>query len=250
MVLDTSLLHTQQYKVRIKGKVEQPREMGSAFPYTSVLYLLKREPRLEGDNFTYLLLSISVRRLHPVIPQSWYINTSLCWSANSDATICNISLENVLFFSPSVPLMFVRLTLMVCEIGDKLLYICWFARCCTEVCSMSTWNSWVVLIMLFLHVLYIDLRPDQTCQSKDGGSFIFRCPVMGRDCVGELGWQYVTGLKSHGTVTNWCTERGWPVNWMTVISARWSNMPFQRRRKLHIPLAIYGKRLSGHKTII
>ena len=31
--------------------------------------------------------------------------------------------------------------------------------------------------------------------------------------VGELGWQYGTGLKSHGTVTNWCTGREWPVNW-------------------------------------
>ena len=28
------------------------------------------------------------------------------------------------------------------------------------------------------------------------------------------------------------------------------NMPFQRRRKWHIPLAIYGKRLSGRRTII
>ena len=36
MVLDTSLLNTQQYKVRIKGKVEQARERSSAFPYTSV----------------------------------------------------------------------------------------------------------------------------------------------------------------------------------------------------------------------
>ena len=36
MVLDTSLLNTQQYKVRIKGKVEQSREMSSVFPYTSV----------------------------------------------------------------------------------------------------------------------------------------------------------------------------------------------------------------------
>ena len=36
MVLDTSLLHTQQYKVRIKGKVEQSRERSSALPYTSV----------------------------------------------------------------------------------------------------------------------------------------------------------------------------------------------------------------------
>ena len=38
MVLDTSLLNTQQYKVRIKGKVEQSRERSSALPYTSVLH--------------------------------------------------------------------------------------------------------------------------------------------------------------------------------------------------------------------
>ena len=74
-------------------------------------------------------------------------------------------------------------------------------------------------------LLYIDLRPGQTCHSKDGGSVY----SIG---VGELGWQNETGLKSHGTVTNWCTGREWPVNCMTVISARWrSNMPFQRRRK-------------------
>ena len=35
--------------------------------------------------------------------------------------------------------------------------------------------------------------------------------------------------KSCGTVIDWCTGRDWPVNCMTVISARWqSNMPFQR----------------------
>ena len=36
MVLDTSLLNTQQYKVRIKGKVEQLRKRIIALPYTSV----------------------------------------------------------------------------------------------------------------------------------------------------------------------------------------------------------------------
>ena len=36
MVLDTSFIITQQYKVRIKGKVEQSRERSSALPYTSV----------------------------------------------------------------------------------------------------------------------------------------------------------------------------------------------------------------------
>ena len=36
MVQDASLLNTQQYKVRIKGKVEQSRKRSSAFPYTLV----------------------------------------------------------------------------------------------------------------------------------------------------------------------------------------------------------------------
>ena len=74
--------------------------------------------------------------------------------------------------------------------------------------------------------MYIDLRPGQTCHSKDA-------EVTYSIGVGELGWQYGTGLKSHGTVTDWCTSRKWPVNCMTVISAWWqSNMPFQRRREV------------------
>ena len=36
MVLDTSLLNTQHYKVRIKGIEEQSRERSSTLPYTSV----------------------------------------------------------------------------------------------------------------------------------------------------------------------------------------------------------------------
>ena len=36
MVLDITLLNTQHYKVRIKGKVEQSREWSSALPYISV----------------------------------------------------------------------------------------------------------------------------------------------------------------------------------------------------------------------
>ena len=36
MVLDASLFNTQQYKVCIRGKVEQSRERSSAFPYTLV----------------------------------------------------------------------------------------------------------------------------------------------------------------------------------------------------------------------
>ena len=71
-----------------------------------------------------------------------------------------------------------------------------------------------------IHLLYIDLRPGQTCHSKDA-------EVAYSIGVGELGWQYGTGLKFYGT--NWCTGRGWPGNCMRVISAWWrSNMPFQR----------------------
>ena len=36
ILLDPSLLNTQHYEVRIKGKVEQSRERSSALPYTVV----------------------------------------------------------------------------------------------------------------------------------------------------------------------------------------------------------------------
>ena len=36
MLLDATLLNTQYYKVRIKSKAKQSREMSSAVPYTSV----------------------------------------------------------------------------------------------------------------------------------------------------------------------------------------------------------------------
>ena len=50
--------------------------------------------------------------------------------------------------------------------------------------------------------------------------------------------------KSHYTLIDWRTGRGWPLNCMTVISARWrSHRPFQRKRKWHIPVARYRKEL-------
>ena len=36
MILDATLLNTQHYKVRVKGKVELSRERSSALPHTSV----------------------------------------------------------------------------------------------------------------------------------------------------------------------------------------------------------------------
>ena len=41
MVLDTSLLNTQYYKVCIKGKVEQSRERSSTHPHLSVVAIEK-----------------------------------------------------------------------------------------------------------------------------------------------------------------------------------------------------------------
>ena len=75
MVLDTALLNTQQYKVRIKGKMEQSRERSSALPYTSVWQLLKREPsghpRLKVDNFTYLQSENKTRQSNHTPPPTY-----------------------------------------------------------------------------------------------------------------------------------------------------------------------------------
>ena len=60
MVLDTSWHNTQQYKVRIKGKVEQSRERTSALSYIhlGVEAIKKRafwSPLTTVANFTYNL---------------------------------------------------------------------------------------------------------------------------------------------------------------------------------------------------
>ena len=55
MVLDTSLLNTQQYKVRIKGKVEQSSERSYAPSYTWCSSYWKGS--LLIDNFTFYMAS-------------------------------------------------------------------------------------------------------------------------------------------------------------------------------------------------
>ena len=50
-------------------------------------------------------------------------------------------------------------------------------------------------IIMYYSLLYIDLRPGQTCHSKYGRSDTFRWPVMGRNRVGGLGWQYGTRCR-------------------------------------------------------
>ena len=76
IVLDVSLLNTQHYKVRIKGKVEKFWERSSALPYTLVQQLSKREPsghpRLWSPTlliyiYIYPLLYINLRTI--VLPR-------------------------------------------------------------------------------------------------------------------------------------------------------------------------------------
>ena len=84
-----------------------------------------------------------------------------------------------------------------------------------------------------VQLLYIDLRPGQTCHSK----VMHRKEMTHSDDSYEKKsrrWTWLTIwdlVKSHGTGIDWCNGSEWLVNCMTVISAWWwSNMPFQRLR--------------------
>ena len=63
MVLDTSLLKTQPYKVRIKGKVEQSRERNSTLPYKLSVVAIEKGafwlPSTIVANFTYLYMEVN-----------------------------------------------------------------------------------------------------------------------------------------------------------------------------------------------
>ena len=59
MVLDSSLLSKQSYKIRIKGKVEQSREWSSALSYHRVAAIEKGafgSPSTMVANFTYITI--------------------------------------------------------------------------------------------------------------------------------------------------------------------------------------------------
>ena len=66
MVLDTSLLNTQQYKVCIKGKVEQFRERSSALPLHLGVVAIEKgalwSPSTMVANFTYLYIYIYISK--------------------------------------------------------------------------------------------------------------------------------------------------------------------------------------------
>ena len=118
---------------------------------------------------------------------------------------------------------------------------CMYQKSMAETCK-TWWTEfnekipWLVLLEHGAHlntfnVLYIDLRPGQTCHSK----VMHQKEVTHSDGSYEKKsrrWAWLKiwdKVKSHSTLIDWCTGREWPVNCTTVISAWWrSNMPFQR----------------------
>ena len=79
MTLDTSLLNTQQYKVRIKGKAKQSKERSSALPYTSVSLLWKREPSGHPRLWSPTLLLLLYMYLYKINSSDWYLTSAyLC----------------------------------------------------------------------------------------------------------------------------------------------------------------------------
>ena len=97
-------------------------------------------------------------------------------------------------------------------------------------------------------MLYVDLRPGQTCHTK----VMHRKEVTHSDGSYEKKSRWRAWLKkwdkvkSHGTLIDWCTGREWPANCMTVISAWWrSNMPFQRLSgRLNYYITRWGQEVS------
>ena len=64
IVHDTALLNTQQYKVRIKGKVEQSRERSSALPGVVAIEKGAFWPPLTKGRQLYLLFLASFSHQH------------------------------------------------------------------------------------------------------------------------------------------------------------------------------------------
>ena len=62
MVLDTSLLNTQQYKVRIKNEMEQSREWSSALPKTFVAIVMRAfwSNSITVSNFIFIYIYIYI----------------------------------------------------------------------------------------------------------------------------------------------------------------------------------------------
>ena len=76
-VLDSALLNTQHYKVRIKGNVEQSREWNCALPLYLGLVTIEKgafgSPSTKVDNFTYFTYS----RWYAIKPNKTSLSLSL-----------------------------------------------------------------------------------------------------------------------------------------------------------------------------
>ena len=79
--------------------------------------------------------------------------------------------------------------------------------------------SWSHCVCKYIYMLYIDLRPGQTCHSKvmrrkevthSDGSY----ERKSRRRIWLTKWDKV---KVHDTLIDWCTGREWPLNCVTVI---------------------------------
>ena len=67
MVLDTSLVNTQQYKVRIKGEVEQSRERSRALSYTPSVVAIEKGAFWSPSTTVAIFLLIFLKRTRPLI---------------------------------------------------------------------------------------------------------------------------------------------------------------------------------------
>ena len=145
-VLDASLLNTQQYKVRIKGKVEQYMERSSALRYTSVLQLLKREllsrPWLRSPTFIIIIIILIIIMMS--CSQNGYPWPSVATSPYRSLPLAGLQGYNpyphiaaVCMFEPLLlqqcPVCLVRLAWIVFVMGGWWPYSWCFVGCCLQI---------------------------------------------------------------------------------------------------------------------
>ena len=132
MVLDTTLLKTQQYKLRIKGKVEQSREMSSALPYIPWCSSYWKGGLLVVLNYVhqlYLLISLKVNVLIQLVFKLAYYEVAVQYTSH-DTTV-------------TLPCM---LDLSKCTVRMNLLFTCHVIYCyhclILLLCTSSTCRNY------------------------------------------------------------------------------------------------------------
>ena len=91
MVLDTTLFNTQQYKVRVKSKVEQSKERSSALLYDEYWFTCEwPDTQVENDSHCHLLDEYM---------GEWTPLMQMCWAGHTGTTeqsTCCISIAGLL----------------------------------------------------------------------------------------------------------------------------------------------------------